>query len=41
MEKNDGIGIYDHLVENEDADFKSDDGNDNNEGVKQVEDYLG
>lgn len=25
MDKNDVIGIYDNLVENEDADFKSDD----------------
>ena len=39
MDKNDVIGIYDNLVENEDADFKSDD-DDTNQQIKGVDDYL-
>jgi hypothetical protein len=39
MENNEKIGIYDNLVENEDADFKSDDDN-NNQPIKGVDDYL-
>jgi len=38
---NDGIGIYDNLVDNEDADFKSDEDDANNKVVKQVEQLLG